>query len=134
MPFDTQLSDENETRFNNWLKTVSANRGRDVSKDLTDYDLRGYWLNGGFKDTTGQGHMPDTYKKPNHPTFSDESIYHDGRNYIGGSWKGDTAFVPGLTNLRFHGADNLKRYFNRAEPGVNLILPDSLIFPDSLGR
>jgi hypothetical protein len=123
MPFDTQLSQENESRFNNWIKAESQRRGRDISRDTADYDLRGYWLNGGYKDTTGQGHMPDTYKKPNHPTFSDESIYHDGRNYVGGTWQGDTAFVPGATNLQVYGAAGLQKYFQQVEPGVRLILP-----------
>jgi hypothetical protein len=123
MPFDTQLSQENEQRFNNWLAQESQRRGRDMSQDTADYDLRGYWLNGGYQDTTGRGHMPDTYKKPNHPTFSDESIYHDGQNYIGGTWLGDSAFVPGATNLQVHGAANLQNYFNRVEPNVKLILP-----------
>ena len=123
MPFDTQLSQENEQRFNNWLAQESQRRGRDMSQDIADYDLRGYWLNGGYQDTTGRGHMPDTYKKPNHPTFSDESIYHDGRNYVGGMWEGDSVFVPGATNLRVHGAANLQNYFNTVEPNVKLRLP-----------
>jgi len=123
MPFDTQLSQENEQRFKSWLAVESKRRGRDMNRDLFDYDLRGYWLNGGHRDTTGRGHMPDKYKKPNHPTFSNESIYHDGVNYIGGSWSGDSAFVPGATNLQVHGAANLQKYFNRVEPGVKLILP-----------
>ncbi|MBN1980535.1 MAG: hypothetical protein JW795_03325 [Chitinivibrionales bacterium] len=123
MPFDTQLNQENEQRFQNWVKAVSKLRGRDISKDTEDYDLRGYWINGGYKDTTGQGHMPDTYKKPNHPTFSNESIYHDGKNYVGGTWEGDSVFVPGATNLRTYGAQGLQRYFQQAEPGVQLRLP-----------
>jgi hypothetical protein len=123
MPFDTQLSQENEQRFRNWLAKESQRRGRDMNLDLSDYDLRGYWINGGYKDATGRGHMPDTYKKPNHPTFSNESIYHDGKNYVGGTWQGDSAFVPGATNLQFHGAAELQDYFKRVDPNIKLILP-----------
>jgi hypothetical protein len=120
MPFDTSLSPENEQRFNNWLQIQSKLRNRDVSQDLENYDLRGYWMNGGYKDA-GQGHMPDTYKKPNHPTFSDESIYHDNKNYIGGHWTEDS-FTPGKTNLQMHGAERLQEYFSKHEPDIELIM------------
>ena len=123
MPFDTQLSQANEQRFNNWLQIQSKLRNRDVSRDLGDYDLRGYWVNGGYQDA-GQGHMPDTYKKPNHPTFSDQSIYHDNKNYIGGHWGEDDSFTPGKTNLQMQGIDKLKDYFKRREPNSKLILEE----------
>lgn len=43
-----------------------------------DYDLQGYWkANRSFPSTTF--HLPDTYKKPSHPTFSNESIYYTGQ-------------------------------------------------------
>lgn len=43
-----------------------------------DYDLQGYWLNNnGFP--MNDGHLPDTYKKPWHPTFSVESQYYNGQ-------------------------------------------------------
>ena len=118
MAFDTYLSDENKLRFNNWVQQQSQTRGRDLNQDMQDYDLQGYWLNGGYKDT-GTSHMPDTYKKPNHPTFSNESIYHDGKNYAGGTW-GDGTFTPGRTNLQYHGIENLKNYFQKYEPDTEL--------------
>jgi len=124
MPFDTQLSPEGEQKFQQWLETQSRVRNRDVSKDLQDYDLRGYWTNGGYRDT-GTGHMPDTYKKPNHPTFSDQSIYHDGDNYIGGHWGEDNSFTPGPTNLMMHGVPKLRQYFKKVEPASKLIVPSS---------
>lgn len=123
MPFDTKLDPENEERFTNWAGRLSEIRKRDMLKDLEDYDLRGYWLNGGSADTSSEGHFPDTYKKPNHPTFSDQSIYHDGENFIGGSWKGDTAFVPGPTNLKYRDPVSLWEYFKEHEPNVRLLGP-----------
>jgi hypothetical protein len=43
----TKLSDENEARFQNWTPTQRP--VCDMSNDDIDYDLRGYWLNGGYK-------------------------------------------------------------------------------------
>lgn len=63
--------------------------GRKAQLDEKDYDLRGAWL-GGFKP--GSGHGTDQFKKPNHPTFSEESQYSSAL-HPGGRWTDDT-FVP----------------------------------------
>lgn len=130
--YNTKLSPENEAKFNRWVAAQSKLRGRDMSNDDTDYDLRGYWLNGGHKDQ-GQGHMPDTYKKPNHPTFSNESIYHGapdprGGKFDGGKWGGNDetgwTFMPShhmLSNI--HKIGDMKRYFSEQEQGARLVLP-----------
>ncbi len=40
------------------------------------------------------GHWPDTFKKPNHPTFSVESQYAKGPDAAkAGRWQGET-FIP----------------------------------------
>ena len=130
--YNTPLSAENETRFNNWVAEQSKQRGRDLSGDLINYDLRGYWLNEGSKDT-GSGHMPDTYKKPNHDTFSNESKYNGasdpmGGKFQGGKWLGDDkrgwSYQPSdkmLTST--HTKDQLERYFAKNEPDVKLLMP-----------
>ena len=127
--YNTPLDDTNEQRFQTWLKAESERRQRDVAGDLADYDLRGYWANGGYKDTSGQGHMPDTYKKPNHPTFSNQSKYHGTRSpwgvpYEGGTWAEDgSAYTPSKTMLRYtHPEPWLRRYMQDVEPGVRLNL------------
>lgn len=126
--FDTKLAPAKEKQFQNWMSAESKKRGRDISQDLSDYDLRGYWQDIGSKEKNSQGHMPDTYKKPNHPTFSKESKYHgadlgDGKTAQGGVWQADSAFVPGPTNLDNHSIAGLQDYFQRVEPGVKLTLP-----------
>jgi hypothetical protein len=58
------------------------------------------------------GHWPDTFKKPNHPTFSDQSIYAKQRPDLAGHWNGDNYVpagkqgskiieVPGTGNVEF---------------------------------
>jgi hypothetical protein len=124
--FNTPLSAENERRYKNWLASQSKARGRDMSKDHYDYDMRGYWLNGGYSSTSTAGHFPDKYKKPNHPTFSTESIYHNtvdtnGVRHVGGQWSTDfSTFTPGTTGRSLYGTKALSAYFKKYEPKVTL--------------
>ncbi len=70
-----------------------------------DYDFYSYYKNGDYKNYQG-GHFPDTYKKPNHQTFSNESVYSTPEN-PGGYWENneiyhkDGKFTP--TNFNFGG-------------------------------
>jgi hypothetical protein len=110
--FNTVLSPEQEAQFQRWA--IASGR----IADLYDYDLRGAWLMGAAK---AGGHLPDTFKKPNHPTFSDESKYH-GPGAFGGHWQGDT-FQAQQQNLRGRSLADLLSYFQQVEPGVRLIPP-----------
>lgn len=65
--YTTQLAPSEETEFQKW-------KAKYAPKDSGyDYDLRGAFKSG-LKPNPA-GHWPDTYKKPNHPTFSNESKY-----------------------------------------------------------
>jgi hypothetical protein len=61
---------------------------------MYDYDVNGYFLSG--QGTSPNGHMTDQFKKPNHPTFSDESIYSSLTGTKPGSWQGPNhdQYVP----------------------------------------
>src|SRR5690242_7452603 len=78
--YNTQLTPAEEQQFQQWAQAS----GR--ANDTYDYDLRGAWKSGAA--TAPNGHLPDTFKKPNHPTFSDQSQYHGIDGYQGGSWGG----------------------------------------------
>jgi hypothetical protein len=55
--------------------------------------LRGAYK-AGLKPDPTSGHWPDTFKKPNHPTFSDQSMYATGENKAkAGRWEGEK-FIP----------------------------------------
>ena len=114
--YDTPLPPEQERRFNLWAGPRVA--------DTQDYDLRGAWL--GNAQQAPNGHLPDTYKKPNHPTFSDESQYSTPENK-GGSWvpdgKGGWAFWAGPANTRTQSISDLGSYFRKAEPDSAMIWP-----------
>lgn len=105
--YNTLLSPEEEKEFNKWMNK----EGR--AGDLYDYDLRGAWKDNAKE--TSNGHLPDTYKKPNHPTFSEESKY--SKDMPAGKWTvedgKDVYTAPaGLSTSK---KENLKRYFNKVE-------------------
>ncbi len=52
-----------------------------------DYDYRGAYLAGILPDPN-TNHWPDTFKKPNHPTFSNESKYAYLMPHYAGYWTG----------------------------------------------
>ncbi len=81
--------------FQNWYKknTLEGQAGK-AYNDKQAYDYYSFYAN---KDHLNPGfsieqHFPDTYKRPSHPTFSDESIYSTPEN-PGGSWKGEK-YIP----------------------------------------
>jgi hypothetical protein len=117
--YDTPLSVRDEAAYRAWAAQYP--RGAQTS----DYDMRGWWKEHGSVDP-GAGHFEDKFKKPNHPTFSDESIYSGVGGNQGGRWTkldgGKWSFTPGKTNLQTHGAAALQQYFQRVEPGNTLIL------------
>lgn len=108
--YNTRLTPEQERQFVQWAQ--ESNR----IGDLYDYDLRGAWLQGA---ASGDGHLPDTFKKPNHPTFSMESQY-SAPGVAGGVWGEDT-FTPSQQNLATHPRGLLADYFRQVEPDVRLL-------------
>ena len=106
---------------------------RDADAETIDYDLRGLWKSGGKFGT--DGHATDRFKKPNHPTFSEESMYHDtptpsGGRYMGGKWTAPSegkrgTFTPSQEMLDItHPPEALMRYFRHVEPEYDLVLPN----------
>ena len=118
--YDTALLPHEETAF-------QAQFPNHV-QDTTDYDLRGAWKAGVTQDPNG--HLPDTWKKPNHITFSDQSIYHGIGGNMGGQWaqKSDQSwsFTPSATNLTNTPAADMQKYFKQYETGNELILPKAV--------
>lgn len=111
--YNTALTPDEEAQFQQWA-------GPKI-KDTYDYDLRGAWKSGA--SASENGHLPDTFKKPNHPTFSVESQYSSGET-PGGQWiegeDGNLSFRPSPYNLQNYGKDALSEYFRTNEPGVSL--------------
>lgn len=123
---NTALMPEEEIQFQNWIAQRSQKEGRNVAADLQNYDLRGAWK--AQAQQADNGHFPDTYKKPNHPTFSQESIY-SGADKAGGTWQdvppyaNKAVFNAAPDNIKTYGVQGLKEYFQRAEPDSQLKIP-----------
>ena len=97
--FVTELGNKKEQQFQDWYAEAAANLGLDPNPDAYEqaYDYRGYWLNNRDADISSPGfHFPDTWKQPQHPTFSNESVYAKGIDGVG-HWDGDK-FIPGYFN------------------------------------
>lgn len=94
MGFDTPLTPQQEAMFEVWKRQFAP-------KDSGwDYDLRGAFVEG-LRPDAKTGHWPDKFKKPNHPTFSNESQYAPIRPDLAGSWQGETYIPPmGLGGMR----------------------------------
>ena len=129
--FNTSLSPKDEAAFQQWIKAQSEASGRDMYKDLVNYDMRGAFKDiiSGKSSQDERGHFPDDYKKPNHPTFSDERIYHNtkdpktGEKYIGGTWgqeDGKDTYTPSAYVLKMQSGKGLMDYFNAVEPDAIL--------------
>lgn len=83
--FNTTLTPKDELVFKGWkAKFAPQDSG-------ADYDLRGAFKAGLTPDPQS-GHWPDTFKKPNHPTFSDQSQY--AKFGKPGSWRGEEYIPP----------------------------------------
>lgn len=79
--YETSIPPDLQPAYQQW-KQQYAPRDSGV-----DYDLPGAFLAGVRPDPL-TGHMPDTFKKPNHPTFSNESQYAPMHPELAGQWTG----------------------------------------------
>ena len=125
--YNTPLSPEEQDKYQAWAKQG----GKDPAKEEADYDLPGYFKSGGQLGVGGAGeHLTDQFKKPNHPTFSEESQYHGMGGEEGGKWeplpndKEHYSFTPGKSNMEYWGAQGLQDYFDKYEKGNKLTLPE----------
>jgi hypothetical protein len=123
--YNTGLSKPELEEFKQWAKKQYG------SLDEALYEMGAYDLQGAWKAMKGKeidydpntGHLPDTYKKPNHITFSDESRYHNAKDMQGGTWtevNGRWKFKPAKGTIDLYGKEQLQRYFQEYEPDADL--------------
>ncbi len=87
--YNTELTAGGEVAYKDWKSKY------DPLDSGVDYDHRGFF---DANETRGaNGHGTDKFKKPNHPTFSDESQYATGENakYAGHWGPGEENYIPG---------------------------------------
>ena len=110
--YETKLSKDEEKDFKNWFEESKKNGVIHPDDNGIDYDFRGFWKDI-IKDNkdgdkfSSETHFPDTYKKPNHETFSIESKYATGNmKKYAGSWDGDT-YIPPKKSYRNRDAEDV---------------------------
>lgn len=117
--YNTPLSRDEEAAFQVWRSQLPANL-----QNMRDYDLRGAWKAGAVRSEND--HLPDTWKKPAHITFSDGSIYANAKNPPG-QWAqqpGDRwSYTAPATMTRYRDPSDLLNYFQVYEPGNSVTLP-----------
>jgi len=76
--------------YDKWRNSLPKNL-----QSTEDYDLQGYYKKYGDKAIGANGHLTDEFKKPNHPTFSNESIYYnDKTRNKAGFWTDNDVYIP----------------------------------------
>lgn len=95
--YNTFLTPEQEAGFGGWKQQNAPDDSG------YDYDLRGAYLANMQRDPNNN-HLGDQFKKPNHPTFSDQSQYAVGdQRERAGHWNGED-FIPPVAT-RAEGGD-----------------------------
>ena len=87
--FDNSLA-ATDPLFQSWYRNNTLEGMRGVPYDDNQaYDYYSFYRNWEYKNPEYgiEKHFPDTYKRPSHPTFSNESIYSTPEN-PGGQWGG----------------------------------------------
>lgn len=97
--------DGGKISFKQW-KDKMKQKYQDIEMDdnKAGYNYEEYFnnhYNDAVKQLSNLQHFPDTYKLPNHPTFSNESIYSRGP-VMGGSWINDSTFTPSVINRQYY--------------------------------
>ena len=99
------LQDGGKLTFKQWKEKMQQ-KYPDIEMDnnKAGYNYNEYFKNhydDAIKQLSNLQHFPDTYKLPNHPTFSNESIYSRGP-VMGGSWINDSTFTPSVINRQYY--------------------------------
>ena len=117
--YETKLSPADEIKFQSWL-VQNAKEGKISAGDYNHYKEKGYGYDYDMRAAFQKGikpeinpddkkwHWDDYGKKPNEPTFSDQSKYNGVDNMKGGTWNKDTFIPPkmGMLNTPNYLYDN----------------------------
>ena len=109
--FNTSLNEEESNAFNDWVAEESKRQGRDIMMDKGAYDIQGFWKSGDYKKMDQDNHGTDTWKKPNHPTFSNQSKYHGVDGFYGGNWTNEAGYQPSKQTASTYGPSYYSRLF-----------------------
>lgn len=115
--FNPTLSKQ-DLGFQDWyIKNTLEGQNNIPYDDKLTYDYYSFYRNNENQNPNYNisNHFPDTYKRPSHPTFSNESIYSTPEK-PGGQWNGETFNSKGkfqyIDGGELNGNRWLEKYFN----------------------
>ncbi len=111
--YNTPLTKEEKIEYDAWVTSESKRQGRDITMDLGAYDIQGFWKSGDYMKMDEDNHGSDKWKKPNHPTFSNQSNYHNIDGYTGGTWAEDGGYTPSEYTRELYDKNYYDRLFGR---------------------
>ena len=111
--YNTPLTKEEKIEYDAWVAAESKRQGRDITWDLGTYDIQGFWKSGDHMRMDKDNHGSDKWKKPNHPTFSNQSKYHNVDGYVGGTWAEDGGYTPSAYTAKLYDKNYYDRLFGR---------------------
>lgn len=137
---------EDYQNFNKWFSkyTMEGRRGVKPNDPELDYDHHTFWMDLIKKHDRGEItqdelkyqltadiHGPDTYKRPNHPTYSDESMYFDDEIQPG-TWdkEVENTFHPSESQVKKFGKDFYKEY--EKQVGDKIAIDQPAEYPKSM--
>mgnify|MGYP003135282147 CR=1 FL=1 len=123
--YNTKLTKDETVEFNKWVKSESARQGRDIMMDMGAYDIQGFWKSGDYLKMDEDNHGSDRWKKPNHPTFSNQSVYHNVDGFKGGTWQDDGGYIPSEHTKKLYDVEYYNWMFG-SEPHR----PEYLVLPN----
>lgn len=130
--FTTLLDSGQEAKFQNWYSNLASSRGWSSNPDDEEhqYDYRGFWQKypqqAQLAAIDSTAHFTDEFKKPGHPTFSNESKY-SRLNTRGGQWIGEK-FVKGRMDKVDSAKDAVRNDSSNAKLITSLQTPSNTVF------
>ena len=129
--YNSPLTDDERVLYDIWYP-MAVDSALVNPMDHGVYDIPGFWQSGQWKNKDGRGHGTDTYKKPNHITFSNESKWsaqQGGSPFEGGTWDREGSFIPGKNN--FYSNEEINFEFDREREywkgkGIKNAVPEHL--------
>jgi len=129
--YNTPLTDDEQAHYDIWYP-IAVDSKLINPMDHGVYDISGFWKSGEWKSKDSRGHGTDTFKKPNHITFSNESKWSSqqgGSPFEGGTWDREGSFIPGRHN--FYSNEEINFEFDREREywkskGIKNAVPEHL--------
>ena len=115
--FNTPIPVNMLDKYKSWYSQLPKNL-----QETKDYDLQGAFLD---NQITHNSHLTDKFKKPNHPTFSNESIY--SKYASSGKWGNNTFTIPYRNINRL---EEIRKYLKGSDSTTYPVFNGGVVLPE----